>query len=82
MMDIVLASAARTAIGSFGGNPSTILASELGAIVIRAALDRANLKPDEFSEVILGRVLTAGFGQSPLLQAAFAAEWDCDVRGA
>ena len=73
MSDIVIVSAARTAVGSFLGSLSTLPAHELGARVIEAALARANVAPDEVDEVILGQVLTAGQGQNPARQAAIKA---------
>jgi acetyl-CoA C-acetyltransferase len=70
MTDIVIAGALRTAIGKFGGALAKTPAPELGATVIRALLARANLKPEQISEVILGQVLTAGSGQNPARQAS------------
>jgi acetyl-CoA C-acetyltransferase len=71
--DIVIVSAARTAIGAFNGSLSALPAHELGKVVITAVLDRAGLAPGEVSEVILGHVLTAAQGQNPARQAAIAA---------
>jgi acetyl-CoA C-acetyltransferase len=71
--DIVIAGAVRTAIGKFGGELAKTPAPELGATVIRALLARANLKPEQISEVILGQVLTAGSGQNPARQALIKA---------
>ncbi len=59
MTDIVITGAARTPIGAFNGALSTILASELGAVVIAAAMKRAGIAPEEPAEVIMGQVLTA-----------------------
>jgi acetyl-CoA C-acetyltransferase len=73
MTDIVIASAARTAVGSFNGAFANTAAHELGAVAIRAALQRAKLEPHEVDEVILGQVLTAGEGQNPARQAAMKA---------
>ncbi|AJY29205.1 acetyl-CoA C-acyltransferase family protein [Burkholderia thailandensis 34] len=73
MTDVVIVSAARTAVGKFGGSLAKIAAPELGATVIRAALERAGVKPEQVSEVILGQVLTAGSGQNPARQALIAA---------
>lgn len=70
---IVIASAARTAVGSFSGAFATIPAHELGAAAIRAALERAGVEAHEVDEVIMGQVLTAGEGQNPARQAAKAA---------
>jgi len=71
--NVVIVSAARTAIGNFGGSLSTIPAHALGATVIRAVLERAGVKPEQVDEVIFGHVLTAGTGQNPARQAAMAA---------
>ena len=73
MTDIVIVGAVRTAIGKFGGTLAKTPAPELGATVIKALLARANLKPDQVSEVILGQVLTAGSGQNPARQALIKA---------
>jgi acetyl-CoA C-acetyltransferase len=73
MTDIVIVGAVRTAIGKFGGTLAKTPAPELGATVIRALLARANLQPDQISEVILGQVLTAGSGQNPARQALIKA---------
>jgi acetyl-CoA C-acetyltransferase len=73
MTDIVIAGAVRTAIGKFGGALAKTPAPELGVTVIRALLARANLKPEQISEVILGQVLTAGSGQNPARQALIKA---------
>ncbi|PLZ03664.1 acetyl-CoA C-acyltransferase [Burkholderia sp. WAC0059] len=73
MTDIVIVSAARTAVGKFGGSLAKIAAPELGAVAIRAALARAGLKPEQVSEVVMGQVLTAGSGQNPARQASIRA---------
>ncbi len=73
MREAVIVSAARTAIGSFGGSLSTVPAHELGAIVIRAALERAGVKPEMVEEVLMGQILTAAQGQNPARQAALKA---------
>ena len=73
MEDIVIVSAARTAVGKFGGALSKIPATELGSIVIREALARAGVAPDQVGEVIMGQVLTAGVGQNPARQAMMKA---------
>ena len=69
MEDIVIVSAARTAVGKFGGSLASVPAVDLGATVIKALLERAKLTPDQIGEVILGQVLTAGAGQNPARQA-------------
>lgn len=66
----VIVSACRTPIGSFLGALSSLKATELGATVVREALKRAHLKPEQIDEVIMGCVLAAGLGQSPARQAA------------
>ncbi|GAB3627015.1 acetyl-CoA acetyltransferase [Pandoraea terrae] len=73
MTDIVIVSAARTAVGKFGGSLAKIAAPELGATVIREVLQRAKLSPEQVSEVIMGQVLTAGSGQNPARQASIKA---------
>ncbi len=70
---IVIASAARTPVGSFNGTLAALPAHELGKVAIQAALERANLKPSDVDEVILGQILTAGAGQNPARQASVAA---------
>jgi len=70
---IVIASAARTPVGSFNGAFANIPAHELGAVAIREALSRAGIEAAEVDEVVLGQVLTAGEGQNPARQAAMAA---------
>jgi acetyl-CoA C-acetyltransferase len=72
-MDVVIVSAARTAIGKFGGSLAKVPAPELGATAIKAALERARLAPEQVGEVILGQVLTAGSGQNPARQALIKA---------
>ena len=73
MTDIVIASAARTPVGSFNGAFATMPAHELGAVAIKGALERAGVAPEEVTEVILGQILTAAQGQNPARQAAMAA---------
>ncbi|MHA3976346.1 acetyl-CoA C-acetyltransferase [Halovulum sp. GXIMD14794] len=69
MTNIVIASAARTAVGSFNGSFANTPAHELGAAVIKAVLERAGVDAADVSETILGQVLTAGQGQNPARQA-------------
>jgi acetyl-CoA C-acetyltransferase len=73
MSEIVIASAARTAIGSFNGSLASVPAHDLGAVVIREALRRASLDAREVSEVIMGQVLAAAQGQGPARQASIKA---------
>jgi acetyl-CoA C-acetyltransferase len=73
MTDIVIASAARTPVGSFNGGFANVPAHDLGAVAIKAALERAKLAGEEVDEVILGQVLTAAQGQNPARQASIKA---------
>jgi acetyl-CoA C-acetyltransferase len=73
MTDVVIAAAARTAIGAFNGALGSLPAHELGRVAIVEALKRAKVAPAEVSEVVLGQVLTAGEGQNPARQAAIQA---------
>ena len=68
--DIVIVSAARTPVGSFNGAFGSMQAQELGAIAIKAALERAKVSPEDVDEVILGQILAGGGGQNPARQAA------------
>ena len=72
-MEIAIVSAVRTAIGKFGGTLTGVPAEQLGAIVIKEALCRAGVAPEQVSEVIMGCVLQAGLGQNPARQAAIHA---------
>ena len=69
MTNVVIASAARTAVGSFGGSFANTPAHDLGATVLQALVERAGVDAAEVSETILGQVLTAGQGQNPARQA-------------
>ncbi|HEI6973781.1 TPA: acetyl-CoA C-acetyltransferase [Yersinia enterocolitica] len=71
--DVVIVSAARTAIGSFGGSLSNFPAIDLGAEVIKGLVDRAKISKEIIQEVVMGNVLTAGLGQNPARQAALKA---------
>ncbi|MEY2893954.1 MAG: hypothetical protein RJA98_3862 [Pseudomonadota bacterium] len=71
--DIVIVSAARTAVGKFGGSLAKVPASQLGSAVITEVLKRAGLSPEQVNEVILGQVLQAGAGQNAARQAAVRA---------
>ena len=73
MEEIVIVGAARTAIGKFGGTLGKMPAADLGAQVIRSVLERAGLRPEQVSEVIMGQVLAAGCGQNPARQASIKA---------
>ena len=72
-MDIVIASAARTPVGSFNGVFASLSAHALGQVAIEAALSRAGVAPGDVDEVILGQILSAGAGQNPARQAAMNA---------
>ncbi|MGO4888319.1 acetyl-CoA C-acetyltransferase [Anaerobacillus sp. MEB173] len=71
--EVVIASAVRTPIGSFGGSLKDISAPKLGGLVIKAALEKAGVSADQVDEVIMGNVLQAGLGQNPARQAAIQA---------
>jgi acetyl-CoA C-acetyltransferase len=79
VQDAVIVSAVRTAVGTYGGGLADVPAVKLGEICIRAALQRADLKPDQVEEVIMGNVLQAGLGQNPARQAAVNAGLPVDV---
>ncbi|MDB5315706.1 MAG: acetyl-CoA C-acetyltransferase [Rhodospirillales bacterium] len=70
MSDIVIASAARTPVGSFNGAFASLSAHALGTVAIKAALERAGIEGAEVDEVILGQILAAGSGQNPARQAS------------
>ncbi|KYG89084.1 acetyl-CoA acetyltransferase [[Bacillus] sp. KCTC 13219] len=71
--EVVIVSAVRTAIGAFQGTLKDIQAQQLGSIVIKEAIKRANIEPQFVDEVIMGNVLAAGLGQNPARQAALKA---------
>ena len=73
MKEVVIVSVARTPIGSFMGSLSSIPAPKLGAIAIKGALNKINLKPEMVEEVFMGNVVSAGLGQAPARQAALFA---------
>jgi acetyl-CoA C-acetyltransferase len=73
MNEVVIAGAARTPIGTFGGAFAEVPATRLGAIAIAEALKRAGVKPEQVDEVLMGNVLSAGLGMNPARQAALAA---------
>lgn len=73
MKEVVIVSAVRTAMGKFGGSLKDVPAVELGATVIKEAINRAGIKPEIIDEVIMGNVIQAGLGQSPGRQAAVKA---------
>jgi acetyl-CoA C-acetyltransferase len=73
MSDVFILSAARTPIGKFGGGLSTVPATKLGSVAIRAAVERAGVSPERIDEVFMGQVIQAGAGQAPARQAALGA---------
>ena len=73
MTDVVIVSAARTPVGAFMGALSSLPASQLGSVAIKAALEQAGIAASDVDEVILGQVLTAGQGQGPARQASIGA---------
>lgn len=81
MEDIVIVAAGRTAVGKFGGSLAKVPATELGATVIKAVLERAGLSAELIGEVIMGQVLTAGVGQNPARQAVVKAGFPHGVPG-
>ncbi len=81
MEDIVIVSAARTAVGKFGGSLAKTPATELGAAVIKAVAERSGLSPDLIGEVIMGQVLAAGVGQNPARQTVVKAGFPHGIPG-
>ena len=79
MQQAVIVSAVRTPVGTFGGYYKDVSATELGSHAIRAALERAQVSPEEVDEVLLGCVLQAGLGQNPARQAAMGAGLPVEV---
>ena len=73
LKNIVITAAVRTAVGTFRGSLKEMQASDLGALIIKAALEKSNLNPDDVDEIIMGQVLTAAAGQNPARQAAIKA---------
>ena len=80
MNDVVIVSAVRTPIGSFGGALAAVSATELGAMAIRAAFEKAGIPPNQVEEVIMGNVVSANLGQAPARQAALKAGLPTSVR--
>lgn len=73
MKEVVIVAATRTPIGSFGGSLAAISATQLGAQVIKSAVEKADLRPDQVQEVYMGNVMSANLGQAPATQAAIFA---------
>ena len=81
MQDIVIVAAARTAVGKFGGSLAGVAATDLGATVVKALLEKTGVKPEQVGEVIMGQVLAAGVGQNPARQTALTAGLPKEVPG-
>jgi acetyl-CoA C-acetyltransferase len=81
MDDIVIVTAARTAVGKFGGSLAKTPATELGAAVIKAVLERSGLSAEQIGEVIMGQVLAAGVGQNPARQSVVKAGFPHAIPG-
>jgi acetyl-CoA C-acetyltransferase len=81
MKEVVIVSATRTPIGSFGGALSSMTATQLGAQAIKSALEKIKLDPKEVNEVFMGNVLTAGVGQAPVTQASIYAGLPTTIPG-
>ncbi|WP_454802998.1 acetyl-CoA C-acyltransferase [Mucilaginibacter phyllosphaerae] len=73
MKEVYIVSATRTPIGSFGGSLASLPATQLGAVVIKSAIEKAGLQPADVQEVYMGNVLSANLGQAPATQAAIFA---------
>jgi acetyl-CoA C-acetyltransferase len=80
MKDVVIVSAVRTPLGSFGGSLSQVSAPKLGAVAIKAAVERAGVNPEQIDEVLMGCVLQANLGQAPARQAAMFAGLPAKVQ--
>ena len=81
MQDIVIVSAARTAVGKFGGSLAKLSATELGGVIIKEVVARSGLDPALVGEVIMGQVLAAGAGQNPARQALMKAGLPKEIPG-
>lgn len=79
MKEVVIVSAVRTPMGSFGGSLSTVSATKLGSVAIKGAIDKVGLSPEDIQEVFIGNVLQANLGQAPARQAAMFAGLSKDV---
>ncbi len=79
MKEVVIVSAVRTPMGSFGGALSSVSATQLGSVAIKGAVEKAGINPDEIDEVYMGNVLQANLGQAPARQAAMGAGLNQDV---
>ena len=81
MQDIVIVSAARTAVGKFGGSLSRLSATELGGLIIKEVVARSGIDTALVGEVIMGQVLAAGAGQNPARQALMKAGLPKEIPG-
>ena len=81
MKEVYIVSAVRTPIGSFGGVLAGVPATQLGATAIKAAIERAGIKPEQVNEVLMGNVLQANVGQAPATQASIFAGIPTNVPG-
>ena len=79
MKDVVIVSAVRTPMGSFGGSLSSVSATKLGSVAIKGAIEKSGLSLDDVQEVFMGNVLQANLGQAPARQAAMFAGLSMDV---
>ncbi|MEA4902077.1 acetyl-CoA C-acetyltransferase [Desulfitobacterium sp.] len=79
MREVVIVSAVRTPVGAFEGKVGQLTGTELGSIVIKEAINRANIKPEQVDEVIMGNVLSAAMGQNPARQASINAGLPIEV---
>ena len=80
MKEVVIVSAVRTPMGSFGGNLSSVVATKLGATAIKGAMEKAGIDANIVDEVFMGNVLQAKLGQAPARQAAIFAGLSQDAR--
>ena len=78
MKEIYIISATRTPVGSFGGSLASLSATQLGAVAIKAAVEKSGLRPDQIQEVYMGNVMSANIGQAPATQAATKAATPAD----
>src|SRR5882762_1106077 len=79
MKEVVIVSAVRTPIGSFGGTLASVLAVKLGALAVKGALAKINLDPKHVQEVFFGNVISSGLGQAPATQVAVGAGLGYDI---
>ena len=79
MKEVVIVSAVRTPMGSFGGAFSSVSATQLGSVAIKGAVEKAGINPNEIDEVYMGNVLQANLGQAPCRQAAIGAGLNQDI---